>query len=37
MPLAMLTRGITRADSLATLKLDADCVAVLAGAIGGDS
>ena len=37
MPLAMLTRGITRADGLATLKLDADCVAVLAGAIGGYS
>jgi NAD-dependent SIR2 family protein deacetylase len=37
MPLAMLTRGVTRADGLATLKLDADCVAVLAGAIGGHS
>jgi NAD-dependent SIR2 family protein deacetylase len=37
MPLAMLTHGLTRADGLATLKLDADCVAVLAGAIGGDS
>jgi NAD-dependent SIR2 family protein deacetylase len=34
MPLAMLTRGVTRADGLATLKLDADCVAVLARAIG---
>jgi NAD-dependent SIR2 family protein deacetylase len=33
MPLAMLTRGVTRADDLATLKLDADCVAVLAGAV----
>jgi NAD-dependent SIR2 family protein deacetylase len=37
MPLAMLTRGVTRADSLAALKLDADCVAVLAGAICGHS
>ncbi|HET7063456.1 MAG TPA: NAD-dependent protein deacetylase [Rudaea sp.] len=37
MPLAMLTRGVTRADDLATLKLDADCVAVLAGAVGGYS
>jgi NAD-dependent SIR2 family protein deacetylase len=37
MPLAMLTRGITRADALATLKLDADCVAVLGRAIGGYS
>ena len=34
MPLALLTRGVTRADNLATLKLDADCVAVMAGAIG---
>ena len=34
MPLAILTRGVTRADDLATLKLDADCGAVLAGAIG---
>jgi len=34
MPLAMLTRGVTRADSHATLKVDADCVAVLPGAIG---
>jgi len=33
MPLAILTRGITRADDLATLKLDSDCVPVLAGAI----
>ena len=33
MPLAMLTRGVTRADGLATLKLDADCVAVLNAAI----
>ncbi|HEX3124690.1 MAG TPA: NAD-dependent protein deacetylase [Rhodanobacteraceae bacterium] len=36
-PLAMLTRGITRADELASLKLDADCVTVLGGAIGGNS
>lgn len=33
LPLAILTRGITRADALATLKLDADCVPVLAGAL----
>jgi len=33
MPLAMLTRGVTRADGLATLKLDVDCVAVLNAAI----
>jgi NAD-dependent SIR2 family protein deacetylase len=32
-PLALLTRGVTRADALATLKLDADCVDVLRGAI----
>jgi len=37
MPLAMLTRGITRADELASLKLDADCVTVLDGAIGCNS
>jgi NAD-dependent SIR2 family protein deacetylase len=37
MPLAMLTRGITRADELASLKLDADCVTVLGGAIGCNS
>jgi len=36
MPLAMLTRGVTRADGLATLKLDADCVSVLTGAVGWD-
>jgi NAD-dependent SIR2 family protein deacetylase len=29
-PLALLTRGITRADDLAALKLDGDCVAALA-------
>jgi NAD-dependent SIR2 family protein deacetylase len=33
MPLAILTRGVTRADDLAMIKLDADCVAVLPGAI----
>lgn len=33
LPLAILTRGITRADALATLKLDADCEAVLVNAI----
>jgi len=37
MPLAMLTRGITRADELASLKLDADCVTVLDRAIGCNS
>jgi len=30
--LAILTRGVTRADALASLKLDADCVPVLAAA-----
>jgi len=34
MPLAILTRGITRADALATLKLHADCEATLAAATG---
>jgi len=34
LPLAILTRGITRADALATLKLDADCEAVLAHVVG---
>ena len=29
-PLAVLTRGVTRADDLATLKLDAECEQVLA-------
>lgn len=29
MPLAILTRGITRADDMATLKLDAECGATL--------
>ena len=28
-PIALLNRGQTRADALADLKLDADCVAVL--------
>lgn len=31
-PLALLTRGVTRADSLASLKLDVDCVPALAAA-----
>ena len=33
-PLALLTRGVTRADDLATLKLDAECEATLATAVG---
>lgn len=33
MPLAILTRGITRADHLATLKLHADCEAELAAGV----
>ncbi|HEY1142266.1 MAG TPA: NAD-dependent protein deacetylase [Lysobacter sp.] len=33
LPLAILTRGRTRADELATLKLHADCVATLAAAV----
>lgn len=33
LPLAILTRGITRADALATLKLHADCETVLAHAV----
>lgn len=33
LPLAILTRGVTRADDLATLKLDADCGEALAGAV----
>lgn len=33
MPLAILTRGVTRADALATLKLEADCGATLASAM----
>lgn len=31
LPLAILTRGTTRADAMATLKLEADCNAVLGG------
>jgi NAD-dependent SIR2 family protein deacetylase len=37
LPLAILTRGVTRADGLATLKLDVDCVPALAAAVAGDS
>jgi NAD-dependent SIR2 family protein deacetylase len=33
MPVAILNRGTTRADALATLKLDADCGAALAAAL----
>jgi NAD-dependent SIR2 family protein deacetylase len=33
LPLAILTRGTTRADALATLKLDADCGESLSGAV----
>jgi NAD-dependent SIR2 family protein deacetylase len=33
LPLAILTRGVSRADGLATLKIDADCEATLAGAL----
>jgi NAD-dependent SIR2 family protein deacetylase len=33
LPLAILTRGVTRADAIATLKLDADCEPVLAQAV----
>jgi NAD-dependent SIR2 family protein deacetylase len=33
LPLAILTRGVTRADHLATLKLDDDCEATLADAV----
>ena len=33
LPLAILTRGISRADPLATLKIDADCETTLASAI----
>lgn len=32
-PLAILTRGVTRADDIATLKLDAECGATLSSAI----
>lgn len=34
LPLAILTRGVTRADDIATLKLHADCETTLVGAIG---
>ena len=34
LPLAILTRGVTRADALATLKLEVDCVSALASAVG---
>ena len=34
-PLCILTRGVTRADAIATLKLDAECEATLAAAIDG--
>ena len=33
LPLAILTRGVTRADEIATLKLDADCESVLPAAV----
>ena len=33
-PIAILNRGVTRADGLAGLKLDADCVATLAATLG---
>jgi len=33
LPLAILTHGVTRADGIATLKVDADCGTTLAGAI----
>jgi NAD-dependent SIR2 family protein deacetylase len=35
LPLAILTRGVTRADDLATLRLDADCGEALAAAVDG--
>ena len=34
LPLALLNRGVTRADDIATLKLQADCSATLEAAIG---
>jgi len=37
LPIAILTRGVTRADALATLKLHADCEDTLAVAIGGET
>jgi len=33
LPLAILTRGVTRADDLATLKLHADCETTLAASV----
>jgi hypothetical protein len=33
LPLAILTRGVSRADAIATLKLDADCELALAQAV----
>ena len=33
LPLAIVTRGVSRADTLATLKLEADCGATLAAAM----
>jgi NAD-dependent SIR2 family protein deacetylase len=35
LPLAILTRGVTRADSLAELKIEADCGATLTAALAG--
>lgn len=35
LPLAILTRGVTRADGIASLKLDVDCAAALAAATDG--
>jgi NAD-dependent SIR2 family protein deacetylase len=32
LPLAILTRGVTRADAIATLRLDAECGAMLEAA-----
>ncbi|NUO76992.1 MAG: NAD-dependent protein deacetylase [Lysobacter sp.] len=34
LPLALLNRGVTRADDIATLKLEADCAATLEAALG---
>lgn len=33
LPLALLTRGVTRADDLATLKIEADCATALVNAV----
>ncbi|GAB2515529.1 NAD-dependent protein deacetylase [Lysobacter humi (ex Lee et al. 2017)] len=35
LPIAILTRGVTRADDLASLRIDADCTQVLPPMIGG--